>query len=328
MPMQIAISDRLQTAQIQPLLASAQPALPAKIHMIKDKSIMSNTPRRQRYRRNNIPIMFICIALSLFFIGGTKHQSTLAFSPPFSPATGTHKRSTITKTSLGVASSISAATGEADRAFRLGLQLEKAGLARAASAAFHEAATLYQCFLDFSTLTDGSAADVVAGSDDEEASGAESGPMNIFQHVTSLATDDDENSSPTVQAALAYACIRLGHLSHDAFGDSRASKRLYKLASSIDPHPSGVTYHGIGNSRESSIAYGLGRDGDESSVWREEMEKAVKAYREASKLGGGGVGGNGEVLFHLAVALEVGCYVCISLIAEEINCICCVLFAN
>ena len=30
------------------------------------------------------------------------------------------------------------------------------------------------------------------------------------------------------------------------------------------------------------------------------MEKAVDAYREASKLGGGG----GEVLFHLAVALE------------------------
>jgi hypothetical protein len=255
-------------------------------------------------------MMFIYIAFVLFFVGCTNNREALAFSPPFSPATSTTKRSAITKTSLGVASSISAATGEADRAFRLGLQLEKAGLARAASAAFHEAATLYQCFLDFSTLTDGSAADVVAGSDDEEASGAESGPMNIFQHVTSLATDDDDNSSPTVQAVLAYACIRLGHLSHDAFGDSRASKRLYKLASSIDPHPSGVTYHGIGNSRESSIAYGLGRDGDESKVWREDMEKAVKAYREASKLGGEGVGGNGEVLFHLAVALEVSLSYC------------------
>jgi hypothetical protein len=34
------------------------------------------------------------------------------------------------------------------------------------------------------------------------------------------------------------------------------------------------------------------------------MEKAVEAYKEAIKLGGG-LGSNGEVLFHLAVALEV-----------------------
>ena len=36
-------------------------------------------------------------------------------------------------------------------------------------------------------------------------------------------------------------------------------------------------------------------------MWTEEMEKAVEAYRQASKFDGG----NGEVLFHLAVALEV-----------------------
>ena len=137
--------------------------------------------------------------------------------------------------------------------------------------------------------------------------------MNIFQHVTSLAVngiEDSENeatSSPTVLAVLAYACIRLGHLSHDAFGDSRASKRLYKLAASIDPHPSGVSYHGIGTSMEASITHCFGRSNSacsEGNIWREEMEKAVEAYKQASKLGGG-LGSNGEVMFHLAVALEV-----------------------
>ena len=38
------------------------------------------------------------------------------------------------------------------------------------------------------------------------------------------------------------------------------------------------------------------------------MEKAVKAYREAVKTGDG-LGSNGEVLFHLAVALEVSSFV-------------------
>ena len=55
---------------------------------------------------------------------------SLAFSP-----FGYHNniaQTTRSKTSLY--SSISTATGEADRAFRLGIQLEKAGLARAASA--------------------------------------------------------------------------------------------------------------------------------------------------------------------------------------------------
>ena len=56
---------------------------------------------------------------------------SLAFSP-----FGYHNN--IARTSRGKSirlySSISTATGEADRAFRLGIQLEKAGLARAASA--------------------------------------------------------------------------------------------------------------------------------------------------------------------------------------------------
>mmetsp|Transcript_15212 Transcript_15212/g.25683 ORF Transcript_15212/g.25683 Transcript_15212/m.25683 type:complete len:468 (-) Transcript_15212:76-1479(-) len=183
-------------------------------------------------------------------------------------------------------SSISTATGEADRAFQLGIQLEKAGLARAASAAFHEAATLYQCYLDHHATS--TAAASATGEDNISAPNT-----NIFQHVTSLSPVDG-GSSPSVLAVLAYACIRLAHLSHDAFGDSKAATRLYKLAASIDPLPSTISYHGIGTSIEGSCH----RVNDEVS-WRQEMEKAVDAYREASELGGGG-----EVLFHLAVALE------------------------
>lgn len=205
------------------------------------------------------------------------------FSPPKLIQSSQHKKVRV-PSSLQVASSssISAGTGEADRAFQLGIQLEKAGLARAASAAFHEAATLYQCYLDHhatSTAATSSSKDTPA--------------INIFQHVTSLSPADND-SSPSVLAVLAYACIRLAHLSHDAFGDSRAATRLYKLAASIDPLPSAVAYHGIGTSIEASCY----RVNDESS-WREEMEKAVDAYREASRLWS-----NGEVNFHLAVALE------------------------
>lgn len=95
-------------------------------------------------------------------------------------------------TSLAV-STLSTATGEADRAFRLGIQLEKFGLARSASAAFHEAATLYQCFLDFDT--NNSSVD---------------GETNRFQHVTTLSDDaSNDASNPNVRAVLAYACIRL-----------------------------------------------------------------------------------------------------------------------
>jgi hypothetical protein len=43
---------------------------------------------------------------------------------------------------------------------------------------------------------------------------------------------------------------------------------------------------------------------EDETVWRDRMESAVAAYREAAKLGEG-VYNNGEVLFHLAVALEV-----------------------
>ena len=110
--------------------------------------------------------------------------------------------------------------GQADRAFRLGIQLEKNGQARRASAAFHEAVTLYQCFLD-------SQAD--------------------FGHVTSLSVDD----APTI---LAYACLRLGFLNYDALGDAKAAVRLYNQAAELDPFPSAASYEGIGQSLEASKA--------------------------------------------------------------------------
>jgi len=176
---------------------------------------------------------------------------------------------------LGVAS-IATASGDADRAFRSGVELEKAGLTRTANAAFHEAATLYQCFVD-NISTEGS-----------EEGGETS---NIFQHVTSLSPEE-------CLAVLAYSCIRLAHLSHDAFGDSRAAKRLYRLACKIDPKPSAVAFHGVGTSVESSIT----QYNDEGRNWRDGMEVAVKAYRDSIELGQGL--GNSEVRFHLAVALE------------------------
>jgi hypothetical protein len=206
----------------------------------------------------------------------------------FTPSLGfTSPQSLLPKrlsTSLSI-STPSTATGEADRAFRLGIQLEKAGLARSASAAFHEAATLYQCFLDFDTNEHGA-----------------DGETNRFQHVTTLSNDSSNDASnPNVRAVLAYACIRLAHLSHDAFGDSRAATRLYRLAKKIDTVPSAVAWSGIGNSIEASMDY---LEDDDETVWRERMEKAVDAYKEAAKLGEG-VYNSGEVLFHLAVALEV-----------------------
>ncbi|KAL7548913.1 hypothetical protein ACHAWF_012181, partial [Thalassiosira exigua] len=271
-------------------------------------TLWSCQPSAYKYKMTLLSVAF------LFAVVVGRSCRSLAFAPPAAPvvaarrraATGTTLRvaSSSPPASSTAASSVLEATGEADRAFRLGIQLEKAGLARAASAAFHEAATLYQCFLDHSSAKAGDAPGS-GGGDGANASSGGAAATNIFQHVTSLAADDDgasSSSSPSVLAVLAYACIRLAHLSHDAFGDSRAATRLYKLAASVDPHPSGVAFHGIGTSVEASVAHCL-RQGDERRVWEEEMEAAVEAYRQASGLGGG-LGSNGEVLFHLAVALE------------------------
>ena len=97
-----------------------------------------------------------------------------------------------------------AVVGEADRAFRHGLQLEKSGQPRSATGAFSEAATLYQCFLEL--------------------------PKN-FEHVTNLSQED-------CAIALSYSLVRLGHLNINALGDPRAAIKLYTMASEIDPQPS------------------------------------------------------------------------------------------
>lgn len=108
--------------------------------------------------------------------------------------------------------------GQADRAFRLGIQLEKNGHARRASSSLHEAATLYQCFLD--------------------------SPQD-FGHVTSLSKQDGV-------LILAYACLRLGFLHLDALGGATAAVRLYKESIAIDPSPSSVSYLGMGEALEAS----------------------------------------------------------------------------
>lgn len=86
-----------------------------------------------------------------------------------------------------------AVIGEADRAFRRGTQLDKSGQPRLASAAFHEAATLFQCFLEL--------------------------PEN-FEHVTNLSAKD-------CQAVLAYTLVRLGFINVEALSDANAAVRLY-----------------------------------------------------------------------------------------------------
>ena len=86
-----------------------------------------------------------------------------------------------------------AVIGEADRAFRRGTQLDKSGQPRLASDAFHEAATLFQCFLEL--------------------------PEN-FGHVTNLAKEDCET-------VLAYTLVRLGFISVEALSDANAAVRLY-----------------------------------------------------------------------------------------------------
>ena len=110
--------------------------------------------------------------------------------------------------------------GQADRAFCLALSFEKNGQARRASTSFHEAATLYQCFLD---------------------------SPGEFGHVTGLQKGD-------CATILSYACIRLGFLNYDALGDPLAGVRLYKESAAIDPVPSAVTYEGIGEAIEAAYA--------------------------------------------------------------------------
>ena len=133
--------------------------------------------------------------------------------------------------------------GEADRAFRLGLQLEKSGQPRPASSAFSEAATLYQCFLEL--------------------------PKN-FEHVTNLSQED-------CPPLLSYSLVRLGHLNMNALGDPRAAVRLYTMAAEIDPQPSSVAFRGIATSLEAS-----GGNGDDMTHLQDAVVAYRKALELAN----------------------------------------------
>lgn len=171
-------------------------------------------------------------------------------------------------------------TAEADRAFRYATSFEQAGLPRTAHAAYHEAATLYQCFLD----------------------------STEFAHVTDLRDDTDENAHTnldvkdgrnSLRSFLAFSCMRLAFLSHDALSDPKAALRLYKEAAILDTvNPSAEAYDGIGTSIEAT-------GGD--------LSEAVQAYRTALSIVEpedevdspyNYLHDAGHVKFHLGVALE------------------------
>ena len=154
--------------------------------------------------------------------------------------------------------------GEADRAFCWGAQLEKNGQARKALAAYHEAATLYQCHLD--------------------------SPEGEFGHVTCLSKNKKDNGG--VSTMLAQASLRLGQLNRDAVGDPQAAVRLYQQATRLQPLAA-ESWDGLGQSLEAAAAAG-------SSSASSSLQDAVTAYRRALEL----EPDNMKVVFHLAVALE------------------------
>jgi tetratricopeptide (TPR) repeat protein len=209
----------------------------------------------------------LCLCLCLFgslvsfsdaFLGATSgsrrryhHQScsSLHSSPPTTATTTT----TTTSGGGGMAdlfdpnpTSWNAVIGEADRAFRRGNQLDKSGQPRAATGSFHEAATLFQCFLDLESC---------------------------FGHVTSL----DRGTVPFV---LAYTLVRLAFLNNEALGDPKAAIRLYTMATEIDPEPSAVSFEGLGISWEAT-----GGNGEDLEHLKEAVaayEKALKRSPKAS----------------------------------------------
>lgn len=135
--------------------------------------------------------------------------------------------------------------GEADRAFRRGTQLDKSGQPRLASDAFHEAATLFQCFLEL--------------------------PEN-FGHVTNLSKEDCE-------AVLSYTLLRLAFISVEALSDANAAVQLYRMAAAIDPLPSPESFKGIGTSLEAAGGNGKNLDHLKQAVeaYRKALEKCKKA---------------------------------------------------
>ena len=242
---------------------------------------------------SSLSVLGLAVAVSLLSAPSLAFQLPTRATADTSPSVPSHaSQRRASSTSLSVAAGIDIITndglvvGEADRSFRQGMQYERFGLFRAAAESFHEAATLYQCFLDqfdgtSSTAIDGESggtADVEAGAKSTAAESEALPAANAFAYVTS-------RDVPSCLPILAYACIRLAHLSHDALGDSKAAARLYKDAAAIDPMPSSVAYDGIGTSIEASGG---------------SLEDAVEAYREAYRLNPS----SAQAGFHLAVALE------------------------
>jgi len=127
-----------------------------------------------------------------------------------------------------------------------GTQLDKSGQPRLASSAFHEAATLFQCFLEL--------------------------PEN-FGHVTNLSKEDCE-------AVLAYTLVRLGFISVEALSDANAAVRLYTMAAEIDPFPSPESFKGIGTSLEA--AGGNSKNLDHLKQAVEAYRKALEISKKAS----------------------------------------------
>jgi tetratricopeptide (TPR) repeat protein len=143
------------------------------------------------------------------------------------------------------------ATQEADRSFSAGVHYESAGLFRPALQSFHSAATLYKCALDH--------------------------PPE-FSHTT-------RHGPGQIRPLLAYACVRLAHLEHDALDDPAAAKRLYLDAIELDPEPSAVSFDGLGTSLEANGG---------------PREEALEAYRKAHERSPSAQ----AVAFHLAVCAE------------------------
>ena len=154
----------------------------------------------------------------------------------------------------------STATGVADRAFRSGISLEKAGRARSASAAFHEAAALYRRYLDGggdSGTTFDDDHDITPPSSSSSSSNNNDGAANNNNpNDDDNAFDNANNNADNelVVSLLAYCYIRIGHLTNDAFGNAVDATKFYQLATTIDAvYPSAVSYHGIGTCIEASL---------------------------------------------------------------------------
>jgi len=180
-------------------------------------------------------------------------------------------------------SSSSSSPGEADRALRQALSFEKAGFIRAAVACYHEAATLYQCFID-SNENDNS---LVRGAFAHVTGYASPSSSTTTTTTTTKASNNNSatTSIPSAAKVLAYTCIKLASLSKDGLGDAKAAARLYRYATLVDSEPSSLAYDGMGTCIE-------GAGG--------KLHEAIAAYRQALRISPQ----DSLILFHLAVALE------------------------